>query len=260
MLNQPMTFSKVSHVCLNHSAFEGALPWLTPLLTSTGDWPTVGDMNGVVKNIAIPFPWEFVVQEKVSRRAKSRGMGSLSTYLDLVISQGKIPVRERNIHDLLNALSFIMFPMSKAALNRRHYQESPNGLKAGQNRTRTQDHLTIFDEGGVIRLKYSDPKTDQRLLERDFIFGHAIYEHIINGKVLRAARLDLTAQSASRESVVDQAKHGLSSDLTALLTSPLSSQATLEATNQADKALAECLLNEQSFLSSTEFGHLWINP
>jgi hypothetical protein len=257
-----MTFSQMRSVCLAHPAFEGAQPWLSPLLSSAEDWPSLGDFNSSAKKMAPKFPWEFVVQEKVSRRAKTRGLGSLSTYLDLVISQGKIPVRERNMHDLLNALSFMMFPQAKAALNRRHYKESPNGLIPGQNRTRTQDHLTIFDEGGVLRLKTLVPNSAQGWSEKDFIFGHAIYEHIINGKVLRAARLDLHFDSdlnfgPTRENL----KLGVEGlDGRELVLGQQLSRASIEqVTAMADKTLADCLQNEQNFVSATEFSHLWIN-
>jgi hypothetical protein len=113
-------------------------------------------------------------------------MASLSGYLNLVLEQQKVPLREGTLHDVLNALTFIMFPESKAALARRHFNESPAGIPRGRNRTRTQDLLTILDEGGVLRLV--DPQGGLR----DVIFGHAIYEHIIEGRSLRAARLDLT--------------------------------------------------------------------
>ena len=259
MLKQTLTFPQIRQVCLSHTAFGATLPWLTPLLTCSSDWPTVAEINLAVKKISLNVPWEFIRQEKVSRRAKSRGMGSLSNYLDLILAQGKVPVREKNIHDLLNALSFIMFPLSKAALNRRHHQESPEGLRPGQNRTRTQDHLTIFDEGGVIRLKYldshSESKTDQSALEHDFIFGHAIFEHIIHDKELRAARLDLSV-SCGQEAFSQV-------DLTANAESPAQNPTwpgIIKTTHQADIALSECLKNDQTFLSSTEFAHLWINP
>ena len=263
MLKQTLTFPQIRQVCLSHSTFEGTLPWLTPLLNCSSDWPTVTELNLAVKKISINFPWEFITQEKVSRRAKARGMGSLSNYLDLILSQGKVPVREKNIHDLLNALSFIMFPLSKTALNWRHHQESPGGLRPGQNRTRTQDHLTIFDEGGVIRLKYSDSdsgshsetRSDESSIAHDFIFGHAIFEHVIYGKVLRAARLDLSISSEQEASLrVSQATNGESRS------QHQGWPSIIKATQQADIALAECLKNNQKFLSSTEFAHLWINP
>jgi hypothetical protein len=123
-------------------------------------------------------------QEKIPSRARSKGIASLSGYLHLVLEERKIPIREFLLHDLLNALSFVMFPLAKTALALRHRSESPDGITPGQNRTRTQDLLTIFDEGGVIRL---NTPTGQ---SRDLVFGHAVYEHLINGAGLRAARLD----------------------------------------------------------------------
>lgn len=160
--------------------------WLSPMFELSVDWPNVEDLNHIARSLESNFPWIFVKQHPVPRRAKSRGSSSLTGYLQAVMDEGQIPVRENNLHDVLNAFSFMMFPQSKKALSYRHRIESPEGLKPGQNRTRTQDLLTIFDEGGVVRL------TNPKGITRDLIFGHAIYEHIINGLSLRAARLDFS--------------------------------------------------------------------
>jgi Protein of unknown function (DUF3025) len=263
--NDTLTFSETHRICAEHPAFADVRYWLMPLLGSTGEWPEVNDLNIVSKKLNPEFPWEFIVQEKVSRRARARGMGSLSGYLDLVIKHGKIPVRTRNVHDLLNSLSFLMFPRSKLALNLRHHKESPDGLKPGQNRTRTQDHLTIFDEGGVIRLRSplglsSTGRSDglgDHIAEKDFIFGHAVYEHIVNGKSLRAARLDLDVSSPK---CLTRHLSTTGTGIEARTFDDLFGSDIVQLTRLADDALAKCLQNEQKFLASEEFSHLWINP
>lgn len=64
-----------------------------------------------------------------------------------VHSNGEVSTRPRNWHDLFNALAWIAFPRTKAALNARHAERIP---KDGGRRGSLRDLLTIFDEGGVI--------------------------------------------------------------------------------------------------------------
>jgi len=60
---------------------------------------------------------------------------------------GEVSTRPRNWHDLFNALAWISFPRTKAALNARHADQIP---KEAGRRGPLRDLLTIFDEGGVI--------------------------------------------------------------------------------------------------------------
>ena len=65
--------------------------------------------------------------------------------------KGEVQVRRDNWHDLLNALVWLTFPRSKAALNGRHYDALLDQKAAGiQNRGPVRDAMTLFDEGGVI--------------------------------------------------------------------------------------------------------------
>jgi len=178
-------WANICDICESKDQLSDIRPWLAALISDRSAWPTAATLNTMTQTLYKHVPWQFIKQEPVPRRAKSRGMASLSGYLHLVLEKQTVPLREGILHDVLNALTFIMFPEAKAALARRHFNESPSGIQRGQNRTRTQDLLTILDEGGVLRLV--DPKGEQR----DLIFGHAIYEHIIEGRRLRAARLDL---------------------------------------------------------------------
>jgi hypothetical protein len=107
---------------------------------------------------------------------------------------GEVQMRERNWHDLLNALVWMTFPRAKAALNARHYRALLQQHAAGApNRGREQDAMTLFDEGGIIVAS-----SDHALLDliaasewktlfwsnraqvianmRFWLFGHALYE------------------------------------------------------------------------------------
>lgn len=184
METKPKSWMEIRAIYAGNARLDDLRPWLGLLTQELDDWPDVESLNQAIARQSPGFPWTFIKQEKVPNRARSKGMTSLSGYLHLVIEERKIPIRESLLHDLLNALSFVMFPMAKRALALRHRLESPAGIMPGQNRTRTQDLLTIFDEGGVIRLHSPGGRS------RDVVFGHAIYEHLINGAGLRAARLD----------------------------------------------------------------------
>ena len=226
--HQKKAWTDIKEICARHPAFHDAISWVKPLILDSPDWPDVALITRSAQELSPGFPWQFVIQEKVPRRAKSRGLASLSGYVEQITIHKKIPVRERDLHDLLNALSFLMFPQSKMALNARHLIEAPDGLKPGQNRTRTQDLLTILDEGGVIRLINAHGQ------EKELIFGHAVYEHIIEGRELRAARLDFRVDDE-------------------IFSMPIQ-----RLTGLADCLMAAWLCEPSNCRAPTEFGHIWI--
>ena len=136
---------------------------------------------------AAGLPLRFVSQG--ARTGKPEDKYEARVYL-----QGEVQVRSRNWHDLFNALVWLTFPKSKAALNRRHFLALEQMTSEGkQNRGPTQDALTLFDEGGVI-VACSDSRLTQLLVDfkwkklfwinrgavaasmKFFLFGHAIYE------------------------------------------------------------------------------------
>jgi hypothetical protein len=130
-------------------------------------------------------PVEFVPQE-----AKTD-----EPYETRVYSRGKVLTRSDNWHDLFNALVWIAFPRSKAAINRHHYKEMLAHQAEGKRGT-PRDVLTLFDEGGVIVLS-SEPELVTLLREfqwkdlfwqrraqvkaamRFHAFGHSIYEKML---------------------------------------------------------------------------------
>jgi len=108
---------------------------------------------------------------------------------------GEVQMRADNHHDLFNALVWLTFPKTKAALNARHY----HALRAAQTsshpteRGAMRDANTLLDESGVIVVTADENLAD---LLRDFqwkklfwqqrqqvktvmgfyIFGHGLYE------------------------------------------------------------------------------------
>ncbi|WP_226911316.1 DUF3025 domain-containing protein [Gallaecimonas mangrovi] len=108
-----------------------------------------------------------------------------------VLETGRVPTRERNWHDLFNALAWALFPNTKAQLNALHVADiKAHGLHP---RTLRRDSLTLFDECGVLVVATDKTLLDdlrQHQWQRAFVanrerwgqsiggyvFGHAVYE------------------------------------------------------------------------------------
>lgn len=140
-------------------------------------------------------------------------------YEQRIFERGEIATRERNWHDLLNALVWLRFPEIKRALNARQVAEI---AKSGpKQRTRAQCALTHFDEGGILvtvrdatllplwdahdwhglfwreRRAWSDGRIEA------VVFGHALLEHALeSGKLLTGKALAVVIpQNANAENV-----------------------------------------------------------
>lgn len=66
-----------------------------------------------------------------------------------ILLTGEVPSRANNWHDVFNALAWLAFPHTKAAMNARHVAASQERL-AAKSRSPVQDALTLLDECGVI--------------------------------------------------------------------------------------------------------------
>ena len=156
-------------------------------------WPRLDELQCLLENSRVrivnsqDMPIRFVSQGTKTRSFEDK-------YEPRIYLKGEVPVRAENWHDLLNALVWLTFPRSKAALNCRHFLAASESEKKGEkNRGPTQDALTLFDEGGVI-VACSDSRLAQLLADfkwkelfwvnresviasmKIVLFGHAIYE------------------------------------------------------------------------------------
>jgi len=126
-----------------------------------------------------------------------QGLGKLafeSQYEPRCYLTGEVQTRENNLHDLFNALVWLNFPRSKAAINVRHYQALSVASEAlTTQRGSVRDMATLFDESGVMVVS-ADSHLSQLLCDfkwkelflsqRDkvisqmgfYIFGHGLYE------------------------------------------------------------------------------------
>jgi hypothetical protein len=187
-------------------------PWFWPLTAAAArfrtraDWPLLADFDALHAERAAANgcePLRFCANVRKQDKREG-GRVVLSALYDARISLAfEVPTRERDWHDFLNALCFATFPRSKRALHARQYRVlaariEPDATRLPGARTKEQDALTLFDEGGVVLA--ADPDAAQQLLavlgaERAALylqltaarrtrlvpFGHALFEHLVEG-------------------------------------------------------------------------------
>jgi hypothetical protein len=172
-------------------------------LSARPDWPT-REAIGALLAVRAPSTRAGAALRLV---APSRSDESYETRLH---HRGELQHRERNWHDLFNALAWLAYPRTKAALTAAH-SEHP-ALRNGRGRAR--DALTLFDESGAI-VACTDPSLledlrafrwkqlfwsrRERLLEamRVYVFGHAVFEKALNpyvGMTAHALLLEVDAE------------------------------------------------------------------
>ena len=187
-------------------------PWFWPLAAAASrfaghaDWPTFADFDAAYAACTAGLGVTALRFRDNVRKQDKRADGRvvLAALYDARITLGhEVPTRERNWHDLLNMLCFATFPHSKLALHARQYARLEERIDAStqklpNRRTPEQDALTLFDEGGVVlaveaetarRFEAAAPdRREQLCLElrdakrlRVVPFGHALYEHLIEG-------------------------------------------------------------------------------
>lgn len=183
-------------------------------------WPSIADLEALRRasecadGIARPH---FVAQ---SRAVLADGL-----HYEQRILGGRIATRENNWHDLLNALVWLRYPRTKAALNAAQCADIE---KVGpRQRTRAQCAMTHFDEAGAIVL-CSDPELIALWDEHDWhgmfwrrreawntriavlVFGHAILELALQAErflVAKCIALAATEEQLARLATNASAGH-----------------------------------------------------
>ncbi len=171
---------------------------LHPLLAKLGSgaFPTLQDCNALLLASDNPV----TVQSGMPLRFVPQQRGKLSfeaQYEPRCYLTGEVQMRTHNWHDLFNALVWLTFPATKAAINARHYRAltavGAAEVATGSQRGTVRDVNTLLDESGVV-VACADEQL-ARLL-RDFkwkelfwqrrerlsgsmgfyLFGHGLYE------------------------------------------------------------------------------------
>jgi len=175
------------------------------------DWPDIAALNEFARR-AVQGASSFVAQ---SPALLADGLH----YEQRIAERAEIATRERNWHDLLNALIWLRFPQLKTALNSRQVEQI--AIAGPKSRTRAQCALTLFDEAGVVvalrdrallalwdahdwhglfwreRSAWSEGRIDVT------VFGHALLEHALKPRQLLVGKalVVMLAPSGSVENV-----------------------------------------------------------
>jgi hypothetical protein len=123
----------------------------------------------------------FVAAAPKPRRGRRRPERQPMAYERTVYDRGEVPTRADSWHDFFNALVWCALPLTKAALNERQcvaprFATDADVLRA-QTRTREQDRLAMFDEGGAVIVTGRAAGTPTRA----FVLGHAVHELEVAG-------------------------------------------------------------------------------
>jgi hypothetical protein len=178
-------------------AFLNGSPMFEPLrfygehLPKTA-WPTVDDLNRLIRFGGEIFSHSNAAIHFVNQASSPSAFAE--RYEPKIYLQGAVSTRSGNWHDLFNALVWLTFPKTKAAINKRHYFElKRQEINQEKNRGPLQDLLTLFDESGAVvvcadselagllkNAKWKElfwQRRQQVILQMQFyLFGHALYE------------------------------------------------------------------------------------
>ncbi len=175
----------------------GPLLCRSPELAQLGRFPTIDELNEEARRLGLSTAdgrqLAFVASPKRSRRSRRKDSDALP-YEIRVAARGEVETRDESWHDYFNVLTWTVFPQLKAALNARQIE----AREVGVVRSREQDRLAIFDEGGVLR--HGGPGDEAE----HFVVGHALYESLVDGKRgIRALVLDVELPPGAKSLPLD---------------------------------------------------------
>jgi hypothetical protein len=153
-------------------------------------------------------------------------------YESRIYLKGELQTRLENWHDFFNAMCWLQFPKTKAALNALHFEYSKK-RQLGTNRSPLENAITLFDECGAVIVADEDSLLD--LIRnhqwkslfwnrqhwntdcwknneggvgriRCYVFGHAMYEKALTPYLGMTAHAVLIKQAGDffRKSYLDQ--------------------------------------------------------
>jgi Protein of unknown function (DUF3025) len=113
-------------------------PWL-----AAGRCPDLSTLNVLARERALMLP-DGRPLIFVAPRARLRALD----YERAIAERGEIATRSENFHDAFNALAWLRFPRTKAALNALHVTAGDTTTSNARNRAR--DAATLLDESGLL--------------------------------------------------------------------------------------------------------------
>ena len=144
---------------------------------------------------------------------------SAVAYEEVVYQSGQVPTRSESWHDIFGAITWSLFPKTKAVLNKLHHDDIQTNGKS--QRSKLRNALTLFDECGVILVTKNAGITDllanhqwhEAFVERRsnwfqageegvcaYVFGHANYEMLtkpFDGLTGKWLHIDMSAELRS---------------------------------------------------------------
>lgn len=187
------------------AAFDES-PWyrfLDPALSQLRDSPAFPPPEAfallyaqAAEPLGLP-PLTFIASppKKPRRRVRREPVVLGELYEGQIMERGQVPTRRDDWHDFFNALAFVRFPRAKRALHARQYRLlaarlAPGTRKLPGARTREQDALSLFDEGGIALAVEPEALAQGPEAWSDWLasgaaravpFGHALFEHLVAG-------------------------------------------------------------------------------
>jgi hypothetical protein len=126
-----------------HAAFAPYACWLDAF-DGPSEVPDIAEINRVATTSRLSLPDGTALRFEA---APARRSGAL-TYERRISGDGVIEFRAGHWHDFANALVWLAFPLTKAALNAVHLREGRGTTANGRSRAR--DAATLLDEAGLI--------------------------------------------------------------------------------------------------------------
>lgn len=191
--------------------------WLTRRWAGASQWPSLGELTELAEQERAARtpelrPLRFAAAAPKPRRWRRTHIVLEELYDGRIELRGEVPCLEASYHDLWNAVVFAAFPRAKRALHARQFRAlrawvPPHATQLPSRRTREQDALTVFDEGGSVVLlapglhaawqRASDGIELEPGARPDaavVVFGHALLELAQYGRAdIRSGAVVLTA-------------------------------------------------------------------
>ena len=150
-----------------HPIYDAVRPWLARLT----DWPDHRELSA--------YATEAGVRTASGEPVRFVAPRASDPYYEIRVHEtGCVPTRLQNWHDLFNALAWLAFPRTKAAINALHAAEIP---RESGTLGRLRDLLTILDEGGAM-VHCADPELEAMI--REFRWTELFWgarERVLNG-------------------------------------------------------------------------------
>jgi hypothetical protein len=187
------------------SALLGAFEPVAGPLKSCSTWPSFEALGAMVAPRQRERDPSAMRIQFVEARPKPRGalrrarLPATQAYDAQITLAGRVPCVAESYHDLFNAIAWAAFPLAKRLLHARQHAARERHTTAASSserapRSREQDALTLFDEGGSVLVVHEQALSAwlraQQPITIDVrtaatlelvVFGHALMEHVLEG-------------------------------------------------------------------------------